>query len=94
MYKTKLILKLETPINSMSWDGGAKSQFSFEVWREPKQDAHGYFVRIECYDANHWFHVARGKSEVQTWANVKRKYVNKLKGINHIWEIQSREVLK
>lgn len=83
---SKLLLILENPINGY-WDGGSKKQFTFEIWREPKEDNKGKYVRVECYDANNWFHVALGKTENQTWGNVKRRFSKKLKGISHKWEL-------
>ena len=54
------------------WDGGKKQVFDWSVDDEPKTDSKGQFVRIGSFAANHWFHVALGKTVKQTLANAKR----------------------
>lgn len=85
----KLRLILSLPISGY-WDGGMKSQFDFEIesWRPIGHDKDGEFVRIGCWDANNWFHVAWSGTEKKTLANVKRKMNNKLKraGIPFTWK--------
>lgn len=54
------------------WDGGIKKVFNWSIDGQPQQDKKGRFVRIGSWEANHWFHVAMGKSEIQTLSNAKR----------------------
>lgn len=53
------------------WDGGAKSQFDWKIDGGTQHDAKGAYVRIGSWSANHWFHVAVGKTEKRTLANAK-----------------------
>ena len=54
------------------WDGGPKSRFDWTIDGEPKTDNKGSFVRIGSWYANHWFHVAVGKTDKQTLGNARR----------------------
>ena len=54
------------------WDGGKKQVFEWEIEGEPKEDKQGKFVKIGCWSANYWFHVALGRTDKQTLANAKR----------------------
>ena len=47
------------------WDGGAKDTFNWEI-ESASADSKGVFCRIGSFEANHWFHVAQGKSDRQT----------------------------
>ena len=67
----KLIQKLEKKIGGW-WDGGAKDTFEWTLEGSPRQDAKGQFVRVGSWDANHWFHVAAGRTEKQTLGNARR----------------------
>lgn len=62
----------ESPINGF-WDGGAKKVFDWEIDGQPKQDSKGFFVRVGSWGANHWFHVALGKTDKQTLSHAKSK---------------------
>lgn len=70
----KLRLVLDKPIGGY-WDGGLKRQFDFEIDSRVSvgKDKDGEYVRIGCWDANYWFHVAWSGDEKKTLANVKRK---------------------
>jgi hypothetical protein len=65
-----LKVKLSQPISGY-WDGGAKSIFLFKIDSPPRTDAKGQYVKVGSYEANHWFHVALGKTEKQTLAYAK-----------------------
>ena len=72
----KLKQTLEKPVNGY-WDGGKKQVFEWEVERfGGGSDSKGTFVRIGCYDANHWFNVAKRKTEKLTLTNARR-HLNK-----------------
>ena len=62
---------LERPINGY-WDGGAKQVFDWSIDGQVKSDRDGKFVRIGSWSANHWFHVAMGKTERLTLSYAKR----------------------
>jgi len=55
------------------WDGGAKSTFDFQIDGSPRHDAQGTYIRISSWQANHWFHVAIGKTVKATLANARRR---------------------
>ena len=68
----KLLQTLEKVVNGF-WDGGPKQRFEWEI--DPigyGKDEKGEFVRIGSWEANHWFHVAKGKSEKQTLSYAKK----------------------
>ena len=67
----ELKLVLDKPISGY-WDGGEKSTFTWGIEGSPATDAQGQFVRIGSWEANHWFHVALGKTTKQTLGNAKR----------------------
>ena len=69
---TKLRQTLDKPINGY-WDGGAKSVFEWSIDGSPMRDSKGQYVRIGSWVANHWFHVAVGKTVKQTLANARRR---------------------
>lgn len=54
------------------WDGGAKQAFDWIIEGIIAQDSKGKYVRIGSFDANHWFHVAAGKTEKLTLSYAKR----------------------
>lgn len=62
---------LEKPVNGY-WDGGAEDTFDWEIESEPKKDKKGYFVKIGSFAANHWFHVALGKTDKLTLSYAKK----------------------
>lgn len=54
---------LPYPVNGY-WDGGKKQTFVWHI--EGHWEGHnskGTFIRIGSWQANHWFHVAKGKTE-------------------------------
>jgi hypothetical protein len=54
------------------WNGGKKRTFDWSIeWNHRGRDSKGEFVRIGSWCANHWFHVAVGKTEKRTLANAK-----------------------
>jgi len=68
-----LIQELEKPIQGW-WDGGPKKYFEWKIeHRHRGHDAKGTFVRVGSWDANHWFHVAEGKTDKQTLGNARRR---------------------
>lgn len=62
---------LDKPVNGY-WDGGAKQVFHWSIDGSPTVDSKGQFVRIGSWEANHWFHVASGRTVKLTLANAKR----------------------
>lgn len=54
------------------WDGGKKQVFDWAINGRPQTDSKGKFIRIGSWTANHWFHVALGKTVKQTLGNAKR----------------------
>ena len=55
------------------WDGGPKQVFEWEIeHRHRGTDSKGNYVRIGSWGANHWFHVAEGKTDKQTLGNARR----------------------
>lgn len=79
----KVIVTLKNKINGY-WDGGEKKQFEIELDRELdgtlhiKNDKKGNFIKVHCYGANHWWHVAVGKTERQTLSYAVRHFDKKL----------------
>jgi len=57
----KLRQTLDKPVHGY-WDGGAKDIFDWSIEGSPSTDSKGQFVRIGSFAANHWFHVALGKT--------------------------------
>ena len=45
------------------WDGGPKDIFDWSIQGSPAKDSEGEYVKIGSFNANHWFHVAKGKTE-------------------------------
>ena len=68
----KLKQILDTPIHGY-WDGGTKREFIWSIDGGPTQDSKGWFIRIGSWEANHWFHVALGKTVKLTLANARRR---------------------
>ena len=62
---------LNEPVHGY-WDGGPKQVFDWEIEGSPATDSKGQFVRIGCFNANHWFHVALGRTIKLTLSNAKR----------------------
>lgn len=54
------------------WGGGKKQVFHWGIQGSPSTDSKGQHVRIGSLSANHWFHVALGKTVKATLANAKR----------------------
>ena len=57
--------RLAKPVHGY-WDGGAKQVFEWEIEGRPQKDKSGTYVKVGSYEANHFFHVAKGKTEKQT----------------------------
>mgnify|MGYP001609669173 CR=1 FL=1 len=55
------------------WDGGAKSIFDWSIEGSPATGSKGQYVRVGSWRANHWFHVAIGKTVKLTLANARRR---------------------
>jgi len=62
---------LEKPVNGY-WDGGKKQVFDWTIDSQPKTDSKGQYIRIGSFAANHWFHVALGKTDKLTLSFAKR----------------------
>ena len=62
---------LDRPVHGY-WDGGAKQVFDWEIEGSPGTDSKGQFTRIGCFGANHWFHIALGRTVKLTLSNAKR----------------------
>lgn len=58
------------PINGY-WGGGAKSIFDWTIQGSPATDSKGEYVKIGSFSANHWFHVALGKTSKVTLSYAK-----------------------
>lgn len=69
---------LDKPISGY-WDGGMKSVFDWSITGKPQLDSKGLFIRIGSYSANHWFHVAVGKTDKQTLSNARRSLLAGMK---------------
>lgn len=56
------------------WDGGKKSQFDWTVdpFNGVQKDKKGEFVKIGSFEGNHWFCVAKGKTEKLTLSYAKK----------------------
>lgn len=63
---------LAYPIDGAMRDGGKKHVFDWSIDGHPKTDSKGQYVRIGSFAANHWFHVALGKTTKATLANAKK----------------------
>ncbi len=68
----KLLQILEKPEFGY-WDGGAKKEFEWSIeYTRHGEDKRGEFVRVGSWCANHWFHVALGKTEKLTLSYAKK----------------------
>lgn len=67
----KLKQTLQYAVNGY-WDGGKKQVFEWSIDGNVQKDKKGYFVRIGSWGANHWFHVALGKTDKLTLSYAKR----------------------
>ena len=67
----KLRQTLDKPVNGY-WDGGPKQRFDWGIEGSPRTDSQGQYVRIGSFSANHWFHVAYGKTEKLTLSYAKQ----------------------
>ncbi len=77
----KLLLKLDSPIQGY-WDGGPKSSFEFSEDGTVQTDKKGKFIKIGSWEANYWFHVAKGRTERLTLGNAKRHLTRWLKEVH------------
>lgn len=68
----KLVQVFDKPISG-NWDGGKKDVFRWGIDGYPQKDSKGSYAKIGSFGANHWFHVAMGKTEKQTLANARRR---------------------
>lgn len=65
---------LEKPVQGY-WDGGAKQVFDWSIddyGNGYSEDSKGRYVKVGSWSANHWFHVALGKTEKLTLSYAKR----------------------
>lgn len=53
------------------WDSGTKQVFEWHIG-SVSIDSKGTFVRIGSLGANHWFHVAQGKTDKVTLCNAMK----------------------
>ena len=61
------------PINGY-WDGGPKRIFDWHIdTHDAGADNKGSYSRVGSWEANHWFHIATGRTEKQTLANARRR---------------------
>jgi len=67
----KLKQTLPYPVQGY-WDGGKKQVFEWEIEGSPAKDSKGFFVRLGSFSANHWFHVALGKTDKITLCNAMK----------------------
>ena len=68
----QLVQKFEKPISGY-WDGGLKQVFHWNIEGHQREDKKGKFIRVGSWGANHWFNVAKGKTEKQTLGNARRR---------------------
>lgn len=64
-------IKLKAPISG-HWNNGAKDTFNLmlgDVYKDEK----GEFQRVDCYEGNTYFHVAKGKSDKLTFSYAIRR---------------------
>ena len=69
----ELVLRqtLPEPIHGY-WDGGAKQVFNWTIDGVSGRDSQGEYVRVGCWSANHWFHIAKGKTNKVTLCNAMK----------------------
>lgn len=68
----KLKQTFEEPISGY-FDHGPKKEFLWSIDGPEHVDSKGLFVKIGSWAANHWFHVALGKTEKLTLSYAKRR---------------------
>ncbi len=61
------------------WDDDMKSPFHFQINGHPQHDARGAYIRIGSWEANHWFHVAMGKTVKATLGNARRRLTQRFR---------------
>ena len=76
--------RLNKPVNGY-WDGGAKQMFDWSIKGNPQTDSEGQYVKIDSYSANHWFHVALGRTDRLTLSYAK-KHLQSVTGIPSTFE--------
>ncbi len=54
------------------WDGGKKQTFDWSIDHVEGHDSKGTYTRIGSWTANHWFHVAKGKTKKLTLCNAMK----------------------
>jgi hypothetical protein len=68
----KLRQTFSRPINGY-WDYGPKQVFDWEIEGQPNTDDKGQYIKVGSWRANHYFHVALGKTIKKTLSNAKRR---------------------
>lgn len=61
---------LKCPVQGY-WDDGAKQVFDWSIDGQLQSDSKGKYVKIGSWEANHWFHVAVGKTDKLTLSYAK-----------------------
>lgn len=59
---------LPQPIHGY-WDGGARQTFDWAIDSIETHDSKGTFIRIGSWGANHWFNIAKSKTDKLTLRN-------------------------
>ena len=54
------------------WDGGAKQRFAWSLDHIDGHDSNGTFTRVSSFEANHWFNVAKGRTDKITLCNAMK----------------------
>lgn len=58
------------------WDGGLKQVFDWEIeLHSGGVDSKGRYIRVGSWGANHWFHVALGKTDRLTLTYARKHLV-------------------
>lgn len=73
------------------WDGGPRREFCWRIDGTPRQDTKGQFVRVGSWAANHWCHVACGKTDKQTLGNLRRRLSMRAKRAGRTCTFEYRE---
>lgn len=55
------------------------TEFEWSISGPAQTDKDGRYVRVGCWDANHWRHVACSKTVKQTLGNLRRYLSNRAK---------------
>ncbi len=68
----KLVQQFNKPISGY-WNGGPRSIFHWTIQGNIQEDAKGCYIKVGSYEANHYFHVALGKTDKQTLGYARRQ---------------------